>query len=38
MAMTIGGKTPQSIEIGGKAVSTIEINGEIVFQDNSNNS
>lgn len=36
MAMTIGGKTPQSIEIGGKAVATIEINGEVVFQDNSN--
>ena len=36
MAMTIGGKTPQSIEIDGKSVATIEINGEVVFQDNSN--
>lgn len=31
MAMTIGGKTPQSIEIGGKAVQSLAIGGEVVW-------
>lgn len=31
MAMTIGGKTPQSIEIGGKAVHSLAIGGEVVW-------
>lgn len=31
MAMTIGGKTPQSITIGGKGVFSLAINGEVVW-------
>lgn len=31
MAITIGGKTPQSINIGGKDVQSLAINGEIVW-------
>lgn len=31
MAITIGGKTPQSIEIGGKAVQSLAIGGEVVW-------
>ena len=33
MAMTIGGKTPQSIEIGGKAVQSLAIGGEVVWSE-----
>ena len=31
MAITIGGKTPQSINIGGKDVQSLAINGEVVW-------
>lgn len=31
MAITIGGKTPQSINIGGKEVQSLAINGEVVW-------
>lgn len=31
MAMTIGGKTPQSIKIDGKAVQSLAISGEVVW-------